>query len=110
MAHFHIPKRSKYKAVRTTVDGISFASKKEANRYSELRILLDRGEIRQLEMQPRFACVVNGVKVCTYVADFCYLTDRKRVIEDVKGVKTDVYSLKKKLVEALFPGVVITEV
>jgi dsDNA-binding SOS-regulon protein len=63
---------SKYGAVRTEVDGISFASKKEARRYSELKLLERAGEIADLQLQPRFPLTVNGVRVCTYVADFQY--------------------------------------
>ena len=104
-------RRNKYgvapKADRT-VDGILFDSKKECLRYGELKILQKVGEITELELQPKFSCVVNGKKVCKYIADFRYTTPSGEVIEDVKGVKTTVYRLKKKLVEALF-GIEITE-
>lgn len=103
--------RNKYGAVRTTVGGIAFASRKEARRYSELRLLERAGEISGLELQPRFPIVVNGVKVCTYVADFRYLDKKtdKFITEDVKSeaTKTPIYRLKKKLVEALFSVVII---
>jgi hypothetical protein len=46
---------------------------------------------------------MNGTKVFTYKADFSYFTDKERVVEDVKGFKTPVYKLKKKLVEAYLP-------
>jgi hypothetical protein len=101
---------SKFKAVKTVLDGITFASKKEAKRYTELKLLERAGEISRLELQPRYDIIINGVKVCTYVADFSYFDKSSRVVEDVKGMKTPVYRLKKKLVEALFPGVVIKEV
>jgi hypothetical protein len=102
-------KPSKYKAVKTVVDGITFDSKKEAKRYTQL-ILEERiGAIRLLELQPRFDVVVNGKKICYYKADFAYYRDGVRIIEDVKGKKTDVYILKKKLVEAIY-GITITEI
>ena len=104
-------RRNKYgvapKADRTVL-GIVFDSKKEANRYGELRLLERFGKIANLKLQPEFACVVNGKKVCKYTADFRYTTPSGEVIEDVKGVKTTVYRIKKKLVEALF-GIEITE-
>ena len=101
---------SKYNAVRTVVDGITFASKAEARRYGELKLAQAAGEIYGLALQPKFPLVVNGVKVATYIADFEYFTDgARRVIEDVKGVRTPVYRLKKKLTEVLH-GVTITEV
>lgn len=93
---------SKYRAVPTEVDGIRFASKREAARYCSLRIMEEAGVIFGLELQPKFALVVKGVKICDYVADFAYLNgDGKRVIEDAKGVKTPVYRLKKKLLKAI---------
>lgn len=101
---------TKYGAIPTTVDGITFASKAESRRYQELKLLERAGEISRLELQPSFKCEINGKLVCTYRADFSFFTKTERVIEDVKGVRTPVYRLKKKLVEALFPGVVIKEV
>jgi hypothetical protein len=68
-------RKSKYAAIPTIVDGIRFASKKEARRYTELKLLERAGEITCLELQPKFPCVVNGKKVCTYIADFAYLDD-----------------------------------
>lgn len=105
----------KYRAVPTIVDGIRFDSKKEALRYGELKLLEKAGEIRDLRLQPAFEIVINGIKVCTYKADFSYKFKghidgrHPAVIEDVKGFKTPVYRLKKKLVEATY-GIIITEV
>ena len=98
------PKRSKYGAVVTEVDGIRFASRKEAKRYGILKIMLAAGEIADLELQPEFPLIVNGVLVARYVADFRYRLGRKIVVEDVKSkaTKTPVYRLKKKIVEALY--------
>jgi hypothetical protein len=101
---------NKYRNVKTEVDGIVFDSKKEARRYGELTTLQAAGEISRLMLQPKFDIIVNGVKVTYYKADFAYFNKDERVIEDVKGVKTPVYRLKKKLVEALYPGVKIEEV
>ena len=102
--------RSKYRNVKSVVDGITFDSKAEAKRYMELKLLERAGEIENLTLQPKFDCVIDGKKVCSYRADFSYFTREKRVVEDVKGYKTSVYKLKKKLVEALFAGVTITEI
>src|SRR4051812_28082113 len=113
-----LPARSKYRAVRTEVDGIVFASKREAKRYSELKMLRDSGHIFLLVRQPRYRLVVNGKHCGDYVADFEYFPMKaggteydpgRKVIEDVKGVKTPVYRLKKKLVEAIY-GIEIREV
>jgi hypothetical protein len=101
----------KYHAVPTVVDGIRFASKAEAKRYRDLKLLQHAGEIEDLQLQPRWPCVVNDIKVCTYVADFKYWCTLQgcEIIEDVKGMPTPVYKLKKKLVEALH-DITITEI
>ena len=101
--------KNKYRAIPTVVDGIRFASKAEARRYGELKLLVFAKEIYNLSLQPTFPIIVNGSKICTYVADFRYEKDDQLVIEDVKGMRTPVYKLKKKLVEALY-GITITEV
>ena len=93
--------RNKYRAIKTIVDDITFDSKKEAKRYSQLKLMLRAGAISDLKLQPRFDLIVNGVKCGFYKADFDYIENGKRVIEDVKGMKTPVYNLKKKLVKAI---------
>ncbi len=94
---------TKYHAVRTILGEHSFASKKEAKRYSELLLLEKAGVIRNLELQPKFILSVNGTKVCSYLGDFAYFEKNARVIEDVKGMKTPVYRLKRKLLLAIHP-------
>ena len=101
-------KRGKYNAVKTVVDGITFDSKKEAARYAELNLLERAGEITCLTLQPRFDIIIKGKFCCFYKADFKYFTAETCVIEDVKGMKTPMYRLKKKLVEAQY-GIKITE-
>ena len=94
---------SKYHAKKTTIDGIEFDSAREAKRYAKLRDMAEAGEIQGLRLQvpfellPSFEC--DGVKYreMKYVADFVYYRDGKVVGEDVKGVKTPEYKLKKKL-------------
>lgn len=101
--------RNKYGARKTTVFGITFDSQREANRYMQLRAMLDAGEISNLRMQVPYPCEVNGQLVCRYIADFVYERDGQTVVEDVKGMKTPVYRLKRKLVAALH-AIVIAEV
>lgn len=95
----------KYHNKFTTVDGVKFHSRKEANRYEELK-LLERGHvIKELELQPEFILQegyeYQGKKVreIKYLADFKYYdTEKKKyIVEDVKGMITDVYKIKKKL-------------
>jgi hypothetical protein len=102
---------TKYGAIRTEVDGITFASKAEARRYAELKLMERAGVIRDLVLQPRYELCVTGERICWYVADFAY-TDNATdapVVEDVKGVKTSVYRLKKKLMYAC-KGITVQEV
>jgi len=100
----------KYRAEPTIVDGIRFASKKEAKRYGELLLMMKARKITELEVQPWFPIKVNGEPICIYVADFRYCDKYLGVIvEDVKGVRTPLYKLKKKLVEAQY-GIKIVEV
>jgi hypothetical protein len=70
--------RNKYGARKTVVDGVTFASAKEAARYAQLRTLERAGLVKGLILQPRFPIVINGVKVCTYVADFEFIDDDRR--------------------------------
>jgi len=93
--------RNKYGARKTIVDGITFDSKKEARRYSELKLLEKCGKIEDLELHPRFDFVINGVKCGFYKADFRYIENGFEIIEDVKGMRTPVYRIKKKLMKAI---------
>lgn len=110
------PKPHKYKvAPKTdrTADGIVFDSKKEMRRYLELQLLLRAGEIRYLELQPRYEMVVEGHKICSYLADFRYVDAAgTTVVEDVKSAATrklPVYRIKVKLLRALH-GIEVREV
>ena len=105
------PRPNKYGARKTEVDGITFDSKAEARRYGELKLLEQAEEITALELQPKFPVEVNGKKICTWKGDFRYWCNRGGgwVVEDVKGFRTPVYRLKKKLVEAIY-DIEVTEV
>lgn len=102
---------SKYNAVRCEADGIFFDSKKERDRYQQLKLLERANEIKNLRLQPSFPLIINNVKVGTYKADFGYddIRANQEVTEDVKGFKTPVYRLKKKLVAAIY-GIEVMEV
>lgn len=93
---------SKYRAKQCLVDGIRFASQAEGRRFAALKIELLAGEIEGLELQPRFPFEIDGERMFVYIADFAYLRKGKEVVEDVKGVKTPVYKLKKKIIEKTY--------
>lgn len=103
-------RRQKYGAIPTTVNGIRFASKREAGRYVELLYLEKAGAIENLQLQPAYPIVLDDIAICVYKADFRYFDREKQgwIVEDVKGMKTPVYRLKKRLVEAQY-GIRITE-
>lgn len=105
--------KHKFFAKRTEVDGQFFDSKREAETYREFKILERCGHIRNLTLQPEFPIVVNGIKVCTYRADFSFFDLRKgeTTVVDVKSkaTKTPLYELKRKLFQAIY-GRKITEV
>ena len=108
--------RSKYGAQPETVDGVRFASRKEARRYGDLRVLAKAGLIRDLQLQPEFPLAVADTRgilqvIGIYRADFSYV-DRESdrfVVEDVKGFKTTLYRWKKKHVEVQY-GITVREV
>lgn len=104
----------KYHNNKTTVDGITFDSKAEAERYKELKRLELIGVIKGLELQKTYRLCKgrweNGKPFSiSYKADFVYTLDGDVIIEDVKGYRTEAYQLKKKLMRAVY-GIEITEV
>lgn len=93
-----------------------FDSKKEAGRYYELSMLLRAGVISNLRLQVPFELIpaqrINGKVVeraCKYIADFVYMENGKMVVEDAKGMRTDVYKIKRKLMLKEY-GIKIKEV
>lgn len=109
-------KYSKYGAVKIQYKDMAFDSKKECRRYIELDTLQQAGEISDLQRQVKFVLiptqrepdtigprgrVIKGraiEKECAYIADFVYKDkDGKTVVEDAKGVRTEAYKIKKKL-------------
>ena len=107
--------RSKYGAKKVNYNGIVFDSKKEANRYRELLLLERAGAITGLRLQVKYELIpsqkIDGKVVerpCSYVADFVYQQDGKTVVEDTKGVRTEAFKIKKKMM-LWFHGIRITE-
>lgn len=107
-----LPVASKYRNRITTVDGLKFRSAREAGRYKELKLLETAGAIRALKIHTRWPLALNGVHLCVYEDDFNYVdcaSEGSLVVEDVKGARTLLYTLKKRLMLAT-RGIVITEV
>ena len=108
-------KRSKYNAKKTTYDGHTFDSISEYQRYIVLKARVQRGVIRDLELQPTyllqepFRHVKSGKKVkpISYIADFRYFDAAlgEQIVEDVKGMETPAFKLKLKLFYKQYPNV-----
>lgn len=96
---------NKYKSKKTVVDGQTFDSKKEANRYQDLLLLEKAGVIKNLSRQVKFVLIPSQrdesgkviERECSYKADFTYEEGIKTVVEDVKGFRTKEYIIKRKL-------------
>ena len=114
---------NKYHNKKVEIDGITFDSRKEARRYSELKLLEKAGKITHLRRQEKFLLIPSqfetvetgeyyqvgskkGIpktkevcveKAVVYVADFRYIENGKTVVEDTKGFKTKDYIIKRKL-------------
>lgn len=106
--------KTKFRNIRTVIDGFSFPSKKEANRYATLKTLRKSGLVSAFlfsanpedkdKLTYKFAC---GVK---YILDFVVMWNDKTITyEDVKGIRTPVYKIKKKLMLHEF-NIDITEI
>lgn len=108
--------RQKYGNTKTVVDGITLDSKREAKRWRELNMMLRAGVIQDLKRQVRFEFHINGKPVkmrngqcARYTADFTYTENGKQIAEDVKGVVTEAYALRRAFMKAIF-GIEIREV
>lgn len=109
-------KYGKYGNRKYELDGRFFDSQREATRYQELRYLRNTGIIQDLQMQVPFELIpaqrIEGKVVeraVKYIADFVYTEDGKQVVEDAKGVRTQVYIIKRKLMLQKY-GIRIREV
>ena len=90
-------KKSKYRSKIVEYAGIKFHSQKECSRYKILKMLVERGEIKDLKLQVRFDLIIEGSLIEFYKADFTYYDKQGNyVVEDTKGFKTSDYKRKKK--------------
>jgi hypothetical protein len=107
---------SKYNARKVEIKGIVFDSKAEARRFEELDLLETAHEILNLTIHPRFVLVdpftCRGKKErgITYIADFRYIENGKAIVEDVKGIRTEAYKIKRKLFLQKYPEIEFREI
>lgn len=105
----------KYKNIKTEAHGHMFDSQKEARRFEQLILLRRGGVIRNLRLQVPFvlaeSVVLGGRKkpALRYIADFVYVERGQEVVEDVKGMRTAVYRIKKHLMKSVH-GIEIREI
>ena len=103
---FKFKKSSKFGAKKTIVDGITFDSKWESERYGQLKAMERGGIVTDLKLQVKYDIVINDIKICRYIADFVYKEESpsgeiKEIVEDAKGFETPEFKLKKKLMKAV---------
>jgi len=104
-----INNKAKYRNKKVYVDGKEFASELEADRYKQLTLLQKIGEIKNLRLQVPFllqeSFKKNGktYRKIEYIADFVYEEKGQVIVEDTKGVKTDIFKIKQKLFECKYP-------
>ena len=103
-------RRSKYGNRKVRADGFVFDSKAEAARYQALCLLEKAGRITKLEVHPvyelqgTFKQGGKTIRAITYEADFCYFDEFGKIaVEDVKGMRTEVFRIKEKLFRKLYP-------
>lgn len=98
-------RRNKYGAIKTKVDGVMFDSRLESQWYTYLKTLGTYDLISDLELQKEFLLTVNGKQIGIYIADYFFFDKKKQkwTVGDAKGVKTDVFKLKWRLCQALYP-------
>lgn len=100
---------NKYRNKKVQVDMYVFDSIRESQRYKESKLLERAGTITDLELQPKFllqdSFKKNGktFRKIEYIADFKYIENGKTIVEDVKGMQTDVFKLKHKIFEKVYP-------
>lgn len=96
---------NKFSARKVTLDGMTFASKAEGNRYAQLKLMERARAITDLHVQPVYPLWVNGIVIGTYKPDFSYEENKKRICEDVKGVVTEAASLRMRVFRACYPDI-----
>src|SRR4051812_27623202 len=96
--------RAKYHNTKVIVEGYSFDSKAESERYKTLRLMEQAGEITALQVHPAYELQPpfrdhdgKHQRAISYEADFAYIEGADRVVEDVKGMETKDYKIKAKL-------------
>lgn len=104
LTKFKLKRKSKYKNKATQCDGFTFDSIVERDYYVHLKAQQKNNSVAMFLRQVPFHIVCNDESVCKYVCDFqVFYTDGLVEFVDVKGVETDIFKIKKKLVEAQYP-------
>lgn len=105
---------NKYHNKKCIYKDMTFDSKKERDYYVILEMMLKNNQITDLktqvkfELQPSFKFNGKTIRSISYIADFTYIKDGKLIIVDTKGYRTEVYKLKKKMMQ--YKGLEIKEI
>jgi hypothetical protein len=104
LTKFKLKRKSKYKNRATQCDGFTFDSIVERDYYVHLKANQNAGSVKMFLRQVPLHIVCNDESVCKYVCDFqVFYSDGLVEFVDVKGIQTDIFKIKKKLVEAQYP-------
>ncbi|MFC1959135.1 DUF1064 domain-containing protein [Chloroflexota bacterium] len=110
-------KPSKYRNTKVKADGYTFDSKAEYQRYLVLKLWQEQGVIQDLQVHPRYELLPAFTdsagerhRGISYVADFAYQENTQQIVEDVKGVETQVFKIKKKLLLHRYPDLVFRQI
>ncbi len=112
MTRLSTASQSKYRNEKVKIDGVAFDSKAEAKRYNELQLMIRAGKIADLKLQPTYELQPafrdkhgKHQRAITYRADFAYMESGSVVVEDVKGMETEVFKIKAKLLRYRYPDI-----
>lgn len=107
---------NKYNAKKVEINGVQYDSRHEARDGAKLQQLASAGIISNLQRQVRFVLQEGyrnnqgkAIRPICYIADFVYERDGQKYVQDSKGVRTEVYKIKRKLFEKRYPEYIFVE-
>lgn len=96
---------NKFGAQKVELDGHTFDSRAEANRYAQLKLLERARDIKALGVHPTYFLMINGTTIGSYKPDFAYFEGGRKIAEDVKGMITPEASLRMRVFMACYPDI-----
>lgn len=103
MAYIQTNRYNKYGNVKQTYNGYSYDSKAEADYAMELDLRVKAKDIQLWERQYKVSIDINDIHICNYYVDFrIFHNDKSYELIEIKGMETDLWRLKRKLLEAIW--------